>query len=504
MRNTKRFLAVAMTAVMTVGSSTAALAANEGVTGNGIVEYDNSEDIAYDIAAVDVPTLTASKYNFTLDPTGQLHTYNPSNYDEGTVYFSSTDTRASIKAKENVSLFTQSKKAVEPTSGVWNGIVKTVAEKAITEVESGFFVWVPDTANETYTAGKPGKFVEITKDNIGNWFELAAPDTDGDTTIKLKPDYKFGANVCDGKVYQLSYDAVSNNTITDSDTDPLSKYVTIENDAPTAFPNLYKDNSGEKVAATAADIEYTAAKTKNQGRTDAVTVINKSTKAKTVTAKVTMKNISNITFKDENAYDDDTDASMYVAATDGTTANTFALEASADGATANATYSVDLAAPTITEITYMTSETNEETGGHNYARYEAYGTVYNSDSFYITASANSSAEAKDAWDEWAKEVTDETRPEINIVYTVADKVDTTIVQMAAISVVDSVAYARLVAGVSADSAKIVSVKVDNRITTDYTVTSSGAITISGTTGTGNHAVEIVYDGATYTGSFSLE
>lgn len=112
---------------------------------------------------------------------------------------------------------------------------------------------------------------------------------------------------------------------------------------------------------------------------------------------------------------------MYVTATNGTTTN--ALVAAADGASATATYTVDLAAPTIGEITYMAAGTNSATGGHNYARYEANGTTYGSDSFYITATANSNAAAADAWNEWAAGVTSTTRPKINIIYTVANKTD---------------------------------------------------------------------------------
>lgn len=445
-KNMNKLLALAMAGVMTLGNGIVVFA-EDGVTGNGVVEYDNSEAVAYDI--VEVPTVAASTYNFTLDPTGQLHTFQPAQYDEGTVYFSSIGTRASVEGKTGVTLYTQSKSAVAATNGVWGSIV-TVTDGAISAVAPGYFVWVPDTADEAYDAGKPGKFVELTTSNIGNWFELKGDAADAN--IGLKDDYKADPNVCDGKIYQNTYTAVTGNKITDSDTDPLGNYVTITDDAPTAFPNLYTSNTG--TAATAADVEYTAAEVVNQGRTDAVTVINKSTNAKTVTATVTMSNTTGITFNNSATYaNDDDDASMYVTATNGTTTN--ALVAAADGASATATYTVDLAAPTIGEITYMAAGTNSATGGHNYARYEANGTTYGSDSFYITATANSNAAAKDAWNEWAAGVTSTTRPKINIIYTVADKVTAPSVTETSVSGENNVIHYSAPAGVSVDKVELV-------------------------------------------------
>jgi hypothetical protein len=434
-RNLSKIFALAMAGVMAFGNT--AVYAGEA-NGAGIVEYDNSEAVAYDV--IEVPTIADSTYDFTLDPTSQLHKYMPSEYGEGTVYFTSIGTRASIEGKTGVTLYTQSKVEVEydEDSTVWSDIVATVEDDEIATVNAGYFVWVPDTANATaqtgaYAKGLPGKFVEITKDNIGNWLELNGDA--GNKKIALKDTFKVAPNVCDGKVYQLAYTAVTGNKITDSDVDPLSNYVTIEDDEISEFINLYTDDEG--TAATADDVTYTAEEPVNQGITDTVTVINKSTKAKTVTAVVTMSNVTGITFNETSTFaNDDTDASMYIAATNGTI--TKALAASANGATASATYTVDLAAPTIEEITYMKAENdkNAATGGHNYARYEANGTVYGSDSFYITAAANT--EGADAWDEWAKTVTAETRPEINIVYTVADKVDGSVEETPEIEEVEGV------------------------------------------------------------------
>lgn len=420
----KRFLAMTMATMMAVGCGTTIFADDDGVTGTGAVEYDNSEDIAYD--KITVPTIAAATYNFTLDPTGQLHTFDQDNYDTGSVYFTGIKTRASIQAKTGVNLFKKIKSEEAAVSGKWGSVVKTVASGAVTEVNTGFYVWVPDnTEDAKVTSGKLGKYVALDKDNIGNWFELVDPDDDTSKSIKLKNDYKSGANVCDGKIYKDDYEAITGNKITDSDTDPISDYVTISAEGTaTAFPNLYKaGEDGAKVAATAADITVTKAENGKIAHTDAATVINKSTKDKTVSATVTLNNATGLTFNSSSTFAaDDDKASVYFAATNGT--DTEALVASSDGTKATATYTVDLDGVSIDDqITYQTSNTSA-LGGHNYAKYEAPGVTYDADSFYITAAANTNAAAKNNWVEWADGLANAqtpTAPTLSVVYTVTDK-----------------------------------------------------------------------------------
>ena len=431
MRNTKRFLALTMAAVMVLGSSMVALA-DAGVTGDGVVEYDNSEDIEYDV--IEVPTVSADTISLWFDPTGLLHEYNGDEYDEGTVYFNGVKSYAKVTATGDIYTESLSPKAKITGKQEWGDIVTVTGTttKTIDTVAAGFFVWVPDvpegSATSPYTKGLPGKKVELTKQNIGNWFELA---DDTVPSIKLKGDYKAGANVCDGNIYEKTYTKATDKTITDSVLDPLSDYVTVTSGSMSAFPNLFKDpDSGTtKVAVASGDttgetpfITYTAAVTGKKTSTDPVTVINKSTKAKVVTAKVTLKNAGNITFKEASSdtmYNSDTTASMYIAATDGTTTNVLTK---AEGATeATATYTANLAAPTMTPITYQKTSINDATGGHDYGKYEPYGVTYSSNSFYITASANPNAAT--AWNTLLANVTATTRPQLNVVYSVADKVD---------------------------------------------------------------------------------
>ena len=72
----KKLLALVLTGAMALGSSFTVLADEpEGVSGQGAVEYDNSEAIEYD--KVTVPTLTPATYNMTIDTNGLLKEYDP-------------------------------------------------------------------------------------------------------------------------------------------------------------------------------------------------------------------------------------------------------------------------------------------------------------------------------------------------------------------------------------------------------------------------------------------
>ena len=67
----KKFIAFAVVATMVVGSTVTAFA-DEGVTGSGAIEYDDSVAISYD--KIQVPTVNASTFEFTMDPTNVIST----------------------------------------------------------------------------------------------------------------------------------------------------------------------------------------------------------------------------------------------------------------------------------------------------------------------------------------------------------------------------------------------------------------------------------------------
>ena len=64
--NYKKITATLLTATLVVANCVPAFAA--GVTGSGVVEYDDSKAVVYD--SVTFPTLTEGKYDFAIDPTG--------------------------------------------------------------------------------------------------------------------------------------------------------------------------------------------------------------------------------------------------------------------------------------------------------------------------------------------------------------------------------------------------------------------------------------------------
>jgi hypothetical protein len=438
--NVKRFLAVGLAATMVLGNGVTAFAGdNDGVNGAGVVEYDDSTAVVYD--SVTVPTLTGSKYNFEVDPTGLLHEYDADQYVAGSVYFSSVSTHeALVPNAENLDgdkLYTASKEAYAAVDGKWSGIVKTAnvddstGAITVTAVNGNFFVWAPaaDADKDThYTNGKNGVWTEIKADNYSNWFEVSK--SGDDYLLSLKNDYKAGTYVCDGKIYTITYTEIPAAGIVEAagSAVDVGDYATISNNAVTAYTNVYTftagtDGNPDTYTILAADsdlMDYIAEEATKNNKTDSVDITNKSTRAKKVKAVITMSNAKGLTFKSAiDGYETDEAAtSVYFGATDGTTS--YKLVAAEDGETASATYEVTVPAKTGgADVTYQTSATNAA-GGHVYARYEGANPTYSTKAFYIEASANTDAKAKDAWAAWAKDLTAETRPSINIVYTVTN------------------------------------------------------------------------------------
>jgi hypothetical protein len=427
LKNAKRILAVIVSGVMVAGASLTAFA-TDTTTANGdiIVEYDDSVEISFD--TVTVPLIGQDTFDFTLDPTGLLHQFEPATYDAGTVYFTKENTAAKLEAAnasttDNTGhIFKKKYTKLATTDAAWTGaggttLVKTLDNDAIDEVNTGFCVWCPK-AGSTYA----GEFVEIDASNIGDWFELVNPQGTNPLAIQLKSGYKKNVGTtktaCSGDIYKIEYDDVSTG-ITDSDVDPISNYVTVDTSGVvTAVKNLYLGDA--KSAATVTDVKYTDSETKQTGSSDNVFVQNLSTKVKTVSAKIKLTNVDGIEFVDDPTSDfdsTDTDPKMYIAAKDAN--GEVALAGQGDG-TATATYTKDLTKASVTELLYAVG-TNSVTGGNSYSRYEEYGTTYDNNSFYIVAQANTSTDAKEAWKEWAKQITASTKPAIEIVYSIKDK-----------------------------------------------------------------------------------
>lgn len=436
--NFKRFIAFTISATMVLGNCVTAFA-DDGVTGAGVVEYDDSTAVVYD--KVTVPQLTASKYNFEIDPTGLLNEFDADQYAEGSVYFSSVSTPASLVPNAEKlgtdKLYTASKAVYAKESGknYWKGVVKTAETDSSTKVitvsalEDGFYVWTPvSTAATGYTNGKNGEWTALAASNFAQWFDVAQDETDG-YVLTLKNDAKSGTYVCDGNIYNIAYTEIAAAGIKETVGSgvKLSDYATITTESSTTtvtYTNVYT-RSGDAapftytiLAANSDKMDYTPAKTTKNNKTDSVDVTNESTKDKLVKATITMSNVGDLTFKATDAYDaNEATTSVYFAATDGTTPVVFAKDAD-DPTKATAEFSVALAKKTGGEdVTYQTTATNAA-GGHVYARYEGANSSYTTKAFYLTASANTDAKAKEAWKTWAAGLTATTRPSINIIYDV--------------------------------------------------------------------------------------
>lgn len=423
----RKLTAVLLSVVMVVAYSLPALA--DGVNGAGVVEYDDSTAVVYD--SVTVPTLTGSAYDFTIDPTGLLHTFDADNYVAGSVYFDSVSTHASLVPKTGATLYTESKAEVAAVSDKWADIVKTASTDdetgaiTVSALNEGFFVWAPKaTASSYVTNGKDGEYVELDATNYSKWFKVV--DESG-YKLELRNDYRAGADICDGKIYATTYTAIPASGIVEAVGSAVSvdDYATISGGKVTAYTNVYeRSGASEPYTYTLLDKDsenmvYTAEKSTFNGSTNSVDVTNKSTNDKVVKAEIVMSNVSGLTFKETDAYEtDEADTSVYFAATDGTTPVAFV--ASEDGETATATFSVALPKKTGgDDITYQTEAFNAA-GGHVYARYEGPNASYTTKAFYITASANTDPEAVEAWNTWAKGITASTRPSVNIIYSVSN------------------------------------------------------------------------------------
>ena len=424
----KKFIALATVATMVMANTITAFA-DDGVTGTGAVEYDDSTAIKYD--QVQVPTLVAGTYNFAMDPQGLMNTAGyttSSDYVAGkTVYFKTQNTAAKVVAKENGLMYTKGYTArVDAVDGVFQNLATgtiTDGVATVTAVTARQYLWVPD---KEYAggSGSSGKYIEVTKDNIEDYFTLTTGDT-GKLHAEFRPDYKAGEDVCNGVLYNMSgvvfggSSSSAKATLENTDATPLSDYFTIADDAITEVTGIYSDNTCETAVAANA-FDYTAATTHYTNQTDNVYVKNLSTKSKTVTAKVTLKNADGLTISGTEGFTGITDkAAIYVGAYgDGTAEGGLkVLAKAADSDEISATVTATLAgANEDSSITYQTEEKNS-LGGHKYARYEAPGITYTSNTFYIKAAAAS--QTNDNKEAWAKYFEDATAaPSLNIVYTV--------------------------------------------------------------------------------------
>jgi hypothetical protein len=415
--NYKKITATLLATTLVVANCVPALAdgATQNVTGTGAVEVDNSEAVSY--YKVTLPSLVASNYNMTLDPTKQLKKYDAVTYAaDKTVYFTKTTTPvqldvnatkgegegAKVQYKVDAEATNDEVKAFVTGATCTNGVVTAVT----VDTSKEFWVWIPDTTTGNEGLGKPEK---LTESNMLTYFDVAATEADSVVTVNrvtMKTNHLANGVVCADKVYKSTLIELPANC----DLDAHDKYY---------------DKTGNEITGT--DLKTVAAVTTKTDSTDSFTITNKSTQDLELTATVTLNNAKDLDMNPSATFaNDNAKASLYVAVTDDTdSTNIRALsKATEDATTASAVLTIPLNKPTITEIRYQ-GDVNENTGGHDYKRYEAWGTQYNPGSFSITAAANSNSIAEGAWADYAKTITAEAkRPTLNVVYTLAPKTQT--------------------------------------------------------------------------------
>lgn len=407
MRKLNKSIAV-LTAATMVLSPVSVFAATGSTTseGNSVIENDNSTAPSY--SRIVLPTVAANQYDFTLDPEGLLEKYN--DYTEATLYFANSIAASIVNPESTTS---DGKLYVPDITKDTTGIddlkaAITAADSKVSAVGPGLYLWVPDT--NAGALAYAGTYLPITAENIDTYFDITYTNDTTVNSVAVKAKHLAGKVVCDGNIYKDDYRQF------DPSKDDLTDYGTISEDGQTFTYNegLYVKESGNPVAIDSSNeskyIEFTAADSGYSDTSDVITITNKSTFETTVTATITVENTGDLAFGTSSTL---TTEDLYIAITDGGS-NTKAVATTTvdDTTVASATLSVDLAAPSMSPITYQTEQTDPVTGGHVYAQYEPTGVAYNSVDLTITGASKTG----DKYEEYLESLTAESRPTINVVY----------------------------------------------------------------------------------------
>jgi hypothetical protein len=420
-KRVKKLLACTLSATMVIGSSTTVFAAgtfpsDQSSTGTVTIENDNST--APDYVSVSLPTIATNTYNFEVDPDQLLSKYDPDNYTAGTsLYFKSTETGAKLEVASGKTVYERSY-VVSSTDALKGAL--TGSGGAVTGITGVFCVWVPDSAN----AGR-GKYEKLTNTNITDYFKVEF-DTDNSTIKSVAPIKSgmgslTGSNPFDGKVYEAKYEAHAAGEQLN-----LADYGTLGGSTGSwTFSDntgvLFSDNTGADTAATTAAGDFTIVDpvVTHNGKSDVISIVNKSTKKATVTAKVEVENIDGLAFGDSATLDATDD--LVMAITDGKNYEFIQTPEVASGAaatvatTAAATFTVNLDKAKSDVLVYQVDgATQNNNGSHEYAQYEAPGTTYSSVALYLTGLSQKTAN----WDTYLENQT--AAASIKVTYSIAE------------------------------------------------------------------------------------
>ncbi len=396
--NVKRFVALMTAATMI--AAPCAVSASSTSNSSGILEFDNST--APTVGNVVLPTLTDDTFDFTIDPEDRLNEYRPEIYTNtgAGIYFETVATKGAIQLKTNtgaaLKIYGKTGSAISNLQSA--ATISTSGAVTALSTSSAFYVWAPKTVGS-----EEGDYVRLTKDNIKNYFVIS-----GSSITDFKE--RIGDAATDQTVY-------TDDEIT-SPTDNPEDYVIIDKTgAITGFQPGIKISTGAAVDAKEAN-ELQIGKSEKEwtNHSDKLRIINKSANDITVKANVTVDvaSGSGLTYLDYSDVASSTAAAISFQIKDVTNNTEAAITTS--GSSISGEYTSDLAAATGASIHYITGEVNDKTGGDVFKQYTGPAPTYEEIELQIEATVSTSAGAKEAWKEYADNLTAETRPEIKVVY----------------------------------------------------------------------------------------
>ena len=452
MKKFKKLIALTCVAAMLVPSIAFAAepettpGAGTTSTGDSVIENNNATDIKY--TAVVLPTIDAGTYNFTIDREGLLDKFDSTNeYNTGdSVFFKAEKTAASVAVVASGD--TSTNKLVEigkdvdidgeaeviateiSASALYEALYGNTLTAAKSDVEGKYFVWSPakDTEGKynnqgtwveivfvTYTPAGGDELTANYDDYLKLTFATPGDDTTAVSAIELQADPLSGETLWDGNIYTIGYNEITDGAKAVEKYNIVASGTTIQS----MSDGLYVENTsadGNTITYTAittanaaTTLTYTEATEWYNSKSDKAAVTNKSTNPIAVSVDVTVT-APGLTFNQTGTYTSDTAASVY-----------FTLNADTNKAVvdtkgkATAYYVLDGAA--VTPILFQGTDTNAATGSKNYYNYaapELVGTAdqYDSQDFYIQATANTTEGSEDAWDAYIADVKDTQKTEI--------------------------------------------------------------------------------------------
>lgn len=426
---------------------------------DGAVENMGEQGVSFD--SIVLPAIADGTYDFTLDPEKLLKTYGGAAYTaaDSTFIFTATDTAASLAYEKGTApnvtdekVYSQAKTAAADNTGLEGAL--DVADSKVTGFKASatnkeFYVYIPDRSSEEAIAQARGKYELIVPAgdgaNLEKYFTVTYPTA---TTVSLafKGDKELDLesevpNVCNGKLYTNDWVQV---------TKDFDQYVTIEDGKVTGIKEGVKlatkksDGSAAIDITDATKITYKAATTKKAATSEKVTIVNKSSKDKTVKVKVNVTNGDGLEFADDAtkaAALDKTKASVFLRVSNGTAINDVYVKKTTvdDVNTYSAVAAFDVSGVDTTVAgtveTYMAG-IDEKTGGHIFNAYlnPVADSAYSKVEFTLQGGAVDVAGISDAdqkkaaqkvWNDYAESLRSSStvvKPGVTVVYDIKDKV----------------------------------------------------------------------------------